>query len=114
MQPDIDENSVKEFLQPVAVIFIIFDSSWIINVEEKFWAPVGSEGVSIISTGDEKSGFTAETSISASNDTFPLIVISLGTTTRCEANWFGRWHSIRAANRVSEQFPNLAYNKTSS
>lgn len=96
------DEIIHKFKQRCQYIFSHAKPKQIVNSDESFfrcyqsfnktWDKIGSKDVYINSDADEKEGFTFVATICLDGRKFPLELLSKGTTTRCEKNWFGPNH----------------------
>ena len=114
-RPTVSDETIEEFLTLIEQIFNTIPKSHIFNVDETFWrlcengdytwASVGSTKVNV-NTCDEKAGFTCVCTIGADGQRYPPVLISVGTTERCEKNWFGCGRHIFGSKYEKEALPN--------
>lgn len=71
------------------------ETKWrVADTGEYTWAPTGSEGVTVYTPTDEKSGFTTLATIDLTGKKYPLSLIAKGKTEQVEASWFGGGRNI--------------------
>ncbi|KAK8845055.1 hypothetical protein M9Y10_021231 [Tritrichomonas musculus] len=114
-RPTASDETIEEFLTSIEQIFNTTPKSHIFNADETFWrlcengdytwAAVGSTKVNV-NTCDEKAGFTSVCMISADGQKYPPVLISVGTTERCEKGWFGGGRHIFGSKYAKETLPN--------
>lgn len=114
------DKNIHKFKQRCQFIFSHAKPKQIVNSDESFfrcyqslnktWDKIGSKDVYINSDADEKEGFTFVATICLDGRKFPLELLSEGTTTWCEENWFGPNHHINANSNNIEEVINIFYN----
>jgi hypothetical protein len=96
---DPGRGDITEWIEHVMVLLLGSPHERIVNCDETMWtvvpnglltwAPVGEDGVTVISNACEKEAITALASVTAAHDKLPLFLIAKGKTARVEQTQLG-------------------------